>query len=90
MKQQEAAATNGDVAKEDVSKIFTARLSFFKLAVGGGASDMSRDTHWATCHELVFKILYLAFFSNNTRFYFNLEIILNKFGTVAGMPQVLT
>ena len=44
---------------------------FFKLALGGGASDMSRDIHCATCHELVFLILHLAFFSNTTRFYLN-------------------
>ena len=49
---------------------------------------MSSDTHCATCHELVFLKLYLIFFSNTTRFYFNLEIILNRFGNVAGMPQV--
>ena len=41
------------------------------LALGGGASDMSRDTHCATCHELVFLKLYLAFISNTTCFYFN-------------------
>ena len=51
---------------------------------------MSRDTHCATCHELAFLKLYIDFFSNNTCFYFNLEIILNRFGNVAGMPQVPT
>ena len=60
------------------------------MAVGGGASEMSRDTHCATYHELVFQKLYLAFFSNTTYLYFNLEIILNRFGTVAGMHQVPT
>ena len=49
---------------------------------------MSRDTHCATCHELVFLKLYLAFFSNTTFFYFNLEIILNRFGKVEGMRQM--
>ena len=38
---------------------------------------MSRDTNCATCHELVFLKLYL-------------EIILNRFGNVAGTPQVPT
>ena len=47
---------------------------------------MSRDT----CHELVFLKLYLAFFSNTTRFYFNLEIILNRFGNVEATLQVPT
>ena len=51
---------------------------------------MSRDTHCATCHELVFLKLYLAFFSNTTCFYFNLEIILNRFGNVVGTPQLPT
>ena len=51
---------------------------------------MSRDTHCATYHELVFQKLYLAFFSNTTCFYSNLEIILNRFGTVEGRPQVPT
>ena len=37
-------------------------VNFFKLALVGGASDMSRDTHCATCHELVFLKLYLAVF----------------------------
>ena len=55
---------------------------FFKLAVGGWASDMSRDTHCGECHELLFLILHLALFSNTTCFYFNLEIILNRFGNV--------
>ena len=36
------------------------------LALGGGASNISRDTHCATCHELVFLKLYLAFFSNTS------------------------
>ena len=63
---------------------------FFKLALGGGASDMSRDTHCATCHELVFLKLYLAFFSNTTCFYFNLKFILNKSGNIMGTPQVPT
>ena len=61
---------------------------FFKLALGSGPSDMSRDTHCATCHELVFIKLYL--FSNTTCFYFNLRIILNKFGNIMGTPQVPT
>ena len=61
---------------------------FFKLALGGGASNMSRDTHCATCHELAFLKIYLAFFSNTTCFYFNLEIIFNRFGNVEGMRQV--
>ena len=43
---------------------------FFKLALGGGASDMSRDTHCATCHELVFLKLYLPSFTNDTCFLF--------------------
>ena len=43
---------------------------------------MSRDTHFGVCHELVFIILHLAFVSNTTCFYFNLEIILNRFGSV--------
>ena len=51
---------------------------FLKLSLWGGASDMSSDTHCATCHELVFLKLYLTFFSNTTCFYSNLEIILNK------------
>ena len=51
---------------------------------------MSLYTHCATCHELIFPKLYLAFFSNSTCFYFNLEIILNRFGKVAGTPQVPT
>ena len=42
---------------------------FFELALGDGASNMSRDTHCATCHELVFLKLYLAFFSNTSCFY---------------------
>ena len=63
---------------------------FFKLAFGGGALDMSRDNHCATCHELLFLKSYLAFFSNTTCFYFYLEIILNRFGNVAGTPQVPT
>ena len=49
---------------------------------------MSRDTHCATCHELVFLKLYLYFFSNTTSFYFNLKIILNKFGNIMGTSQV--
>ena len=61
---------------------------FFKLALGGGASDMSRDTHCATCRELVFIKLYLYFLSNTTCFYYNLKIILNKFGNIMGTPQV--
>ena len=63
---------------------------FFKLALGGGALDMWRDTHCATCHELVFLKSYLAFFTNATCFYFNLEIILNRFDNVTGTPQVPT
>ena len=55
---------------------------FFKLTLGGGASNMSRDTHCAICRELIFLKLYLAFFSNATCFYFNLEIILNRFDNV--------
>ena len=51
---------------------------------------MSRDTHCGTCHELLFLKLYLAFFSNTARFYFNLENILNTFRTVAGTPRVPT
>ena len=43
---------------------------------------MSRDTHCATCHELVFLKLYLAFFSNTTCFNINLETIFNRFGNV--------
>ena len=35
-------------------------VRFFKLALGGGASDMSRDTPCATCHELVFLKSYLT------------------------------
>ena len=63
---------------------------FFKLTLGGGASDISRDTHFATCHELVFLKSYLAYFTNTTRVYFNLEISLNRFGNVTGTPQVPT
>ena len=51
---------------------------------------MSRDIHCGVCHEFVFLILFLAFFSNTTCFYFNLEIILNIFGKVEGTPQVAT
>ena len=51
---------------------------------------MSRDTHYATCHGLVFIKLYLAFFSNTTCFYFNLEINLNRLCHFAGTPQVPT
>ena len=51
---------------------------------------MSRDTHCATCHELVFIKLYLASFTNAICFYFNLEIILNRFGNVAAKTQVPT
>ena len=71
-------------------KLLSAIVRFFKLALGGGASDMSRGTHCATCHELVFLKLYLTFISNTTCFYFDLEIILNRFGNVAGTPQVPT
>ena len=80
---------NGDWAMETPFTICTQGMSqryysqiFFKLALGGGASDMSRDTHCATCHESVFLKLYLAFFSNTTCFYFNFEIILNRFGYI--------
>ena len=62
------------------------KSDFFKLALGGGASDMSRDTHCVACHELLFLKLYLASFTNATCFYFNLEIILNRFDNVTGMP----
>ena len=31
--------------------LIVAIVRFFKLAVWGGALDMSRDTHCATCHE---------------------------------------
>ena len=48
---------------------------YFKLALGDGASVISRDNNCATCHEFVFLKLLLAFFSNTTRFYFNLEVI---------------
>ena len=48
---------------------------FFKLALWGGALDMWRDTHCATCQELVILKSYLASFTNATCFYFNLEII---------------
>ena len=51
---------------------------------------MSRNTYCATCHELVFLKLLLAFFSNTTHLYFNLEIILNRFDNIAGTPQVPT
>ena len=51
---------------------------------------MPRDTHCATCHELVFLKLLLAFFSNTTCLYFNLEIILNRFDNILGTPQVPT
>ena len=60
------------------------------MALGGGASDKSRDTHCATCHELVILKLYLNFFSNTTCFYLNLEIILDRFDNVTGTPQVPT
>ena len=62
---------------------------FFTLALGGRASDMLRDTHCATSDELVFLKLYLSFFSN-TIYSKSIEIILNKFGTVAGTPKVPT
>ena len=52
---------------------------FFKLALGGGALNMWRDTHCATCQELVILKSYLASCTNVTCFYFNLEIILNRF-----------
>ena len=51
---------------------------------------MSRDTHCATFHELVFLKLYFAFFSNTTCFYLNLETILNRFDNNAGTPHVPT
>ena len=51
---------------------------------------MSRDAHCATCHEFLFLKLYLAFFSITTCFYFNLEIILNRFENVEGTVQVPT
>ena len=43
---------------------FTISQIFFKLTLGGGVSDMSRDTHCATCHKLVFLKLYLGRFSS--------------------------
>ena len=49
---------------------------------------MSRDTHCATCHELVFLKLYLAFFSNTECFYFYLEIILKRFVNVEERRQM--
>ena len=58
------------------------QIIFFKLALGGGALDRSRDTHCATCHELVILKSYLASFTNATCFYLNLEIILNQFENV--------
>ena len=67
------------------------RFFIYKLVYiyifGGGASDMARDSHCATCQELVFLKLYLDFFSNTSCFYFNLEIILNRFGRYGNAPS---
>ena len=56
----------------------------------GAEPDMRRDTHCATCQELVIRKSYLASLTNATCFYFKLEIILNRFDIDTGKPQVPT
>ena len=49
--------------------------------------DMSRGTHCAACHELVFLKLHLAFFLYTSCFCFNLRIIANRFSIVREAPS---
>ena len=47
-------SVNCNTGTNDMMKIIYYRQIFFKFALGGGASDMSRDTQCAKCHKFVF------------------------------------